>query len=102
MTSRRKPVHPGRILLQEILEPAKVSRRRLARATGLSRTRVGEIVRGRRRVTAEVALRLEEALGVSARTWMNLQTLHDLERASLAEGTRIARSTQRLDMGEAT
>lgn len=98
MARKIKPVHPGRILRQEFLEPAGITQYRLAKATGLSQVQVGNILRGRRGITAETALRLERALGMSARTWMNLQTLYDLERATLEEGARIDRTTQRLDL----
>jgi antitoxin HigA-1 len=93
-----KPVHPGRVLYDEFLEPAGVSQRRLAQATGLSPTRVGKLVRGARNVTAETALRLEHALGMSAETWMNLQALYDLERASVEAGNRIRQTTARLNL----
>jgi addiction module HigA family antidote len=98
MARKIKPVHPGRILKQEFLEPAGITQYRLSKATGLSQVQVGNILRGRRSITAETALRLERALGMSAQTWMNLQTLYDLERAMLEEGARIARTTQRLDL----
>lgn len=98
MARKIKPVHPGRILKQEFLEPAGITQYRLAKATGLSQVQVGNILRGRRGITAETALRLERALGMSAQTWMNLQTLYDLERATLEEGARIERTTQRLDL----
>lgn len=98
MARKIKPVHPGRILKQEFLEPAGITQYRLAKATGLSQVQVGNILRGRRGITAETALRLERALGMSAQTWMNLQNLYDLERATLEEGTHIERTTQRLDL----
>jgi antitoxin HigA-1 len=98
MARKIKPVHPGRILRQEFLEPAGITQYRLAKATGLSQVQIGNILRGRRGITAETALRLERALGMSAQTWMNLQTLYDLERATLEEGVRIERTTRRLDL----
>jgi addiction module HigA family antidote len=98
MKDKINPVHPGRILRQEFMEPAGIMQYRLAKATGLSQVQIGNIVRGRRGITAETALRLERALGVSAQTWMILQTLYDLERASVLAGGRIARTTERLDL----
>lgn len=100
MTAKRKtkPVHPGCILHDEFMEPAGISRYRLAQATGLSLVQVGNIVRGRRRITAETALRFERALGMSAQTWMSLQTLYDLEMASLKAGNRIKQTTERINM----
>jgi len=64
MKRKIKPVHPGRILHDEFMEPAGISQYRLAQAAGLSQVQVGNIIRGRRGITAETALRLERALGM--------------------------------------
>jgi addiction module HigA family antidote len=69
--------------------------------TGLSQVQVGNIIRGKRGITAETALRLERALGMSAQTWMNLQTLYELEKASTEAGHRIKQTTARLKLREA-
>ncbi|MBM3644799.1 MAG: HigA family addiction module antidote protein [Alphaproteobacteria bacterium] len=102
MARKAAAVHPGRILREEFMEPAGISQYRLAQATGLSQVQVGNIVRGHRGITAGTALRLERALGMSAATWMNLQTLYELEKALAEDGTRIRRTTERLKLGEAT
>ncbi len=96
-----KPVHPGRILREEFMEPAGVSQYRLAQATGLSQMQVGNIIRGKRGISAETALRLERALGMSAQTWMNLQILYDLEKATLESGSEIKKTTERLNLRHA-
>jgi addiction module HigA family antidote len=101
MKRKIKPVHPGRILREEFMEPACISQYRLAQATGLSQVQVGNIIRGKRGITAETALRLERALGMSAQTWMNLQTLYELEKASTEVGHRIKQTTARLKLREA-
>jgi addiction module HigA family antidote len=101
MKRKIKPVHPGRILREEFMEPARISQYRLAQATGLSQVQVGNIIRGKRGITAETALRLERALGMSAQTWMNLQTLYELEKASIEAGHRIKQTTARLKLREA-
>ena len=101
MKHKIKPVHPGRILHDEFMEPAGISQYRLARATGLSQVQIGNIVRGKRGITAETALRLERALGMSAQTWMNLQSLHDLEKATAKIGRRIKQTTERLNFRDA-
>jgi len=98
MKRKNSPVHPGRILQGEFMEPAGISQYRLAQATGLSQMQIGNIVRGKRSITAETALRLERALGMSAQTWMNLQALHDLEKATLEVGSRIRKTTERLKL----
>jgi addiction module HigA family antidote len=96
-----KPVHPGRILRDEFIEPAGVLQYRLAQATGLSQVQVGNIIRGGRGIIAEAALRLERALGMSAQTWMNLQTLYELEKATLEVGRRLKQTTERLKLRDA-
>jgi addiction module HigA family antidote len=102
MTKRKvRPVHPGRILREEFMEPAGISQYRLAQATGLSQVQVGNIVRGRRGISAETALRLERALGMSAQTWLNLQTLYDLEKATIEAGPQIKKTTERLNLRRA-
>jgi antitoxin HigA-1 len=93
-----KPVHPGRILRDEFMEPAGVSQYRLARASGLSQVQIGNIIRGRRGISAETALRLERALGMSAQTWMNLQVLYELEKATIESGREIEKTTERLKL----
>ncbi|MGN6781531.1 MAG: HigA family addiction module antitoxin [Marmoricola sp.] len=82
MSATRKahePISPGEILLTEFLEPLGISQYRLAKATGLSHTRIGEIVRGKRAITTETALRLSKALGTDDRFWINIQTDYDVE-----------------------
>jgi antitoxin HigA-1 len=101
MKRKIKLVHPGRVLREEFMEPARISQYRLAQATGLSQFQVGNIICGKRGITAETALRLERALGMSAQTWMNLQTLYELEKASTEAGHRIKQTTARLKLREA-
>src|SRR6185503_16803646 len=96
-----KPVQPGRILHEEFMEPAGISQYRLAQATGLSQVQVGNIVRGKRGISAETALRLERALGMSAQTWLNLQNLYDLEKTAAESGSRIRKTTERLNLRDA-
>lgn len=74
-----EPISPGEILLTEFLEPLGISQYRLAQATGLSQTRISEIVRGKRGITVDTALRLSKALGVDDRFWLNIQVDYDLE-----------------------
>jgi addiction module HigA family antidote len=101
MKRKIKPVHPGRILHDEFMAPAGISQYRLAQATGLSQVQVGNIIRGKRGITAETALRLERALGMSAQTWMNLQTLYELEKATVEAGAKIKKTTERLNLRHA-
>ena len=73
------PIHPGEILLEEFLEPMKLSQYRLAHDIGVPPRRINEIVHGRRAITPDTALRLSRYFGLSERFWMNLQTRYDLE-----------------------
>ena len=73
------PIHPGEILREEFLEPLEVSQNRLAVAIGVPPRRINEIVHGKRRITADTALRLARYFGTTDRFWLNLQTRYDLE-----------------------
>ena len=81
---RLPPVHPGEILRDEFLKPMGLSVYRLARALRISRPRLNDIVRGRRGVTVDTALRLGRYFGTTPAFWINLQTRFDLE---VADGT---------------
>ena len=72
-------IHPGEILLEEFLIPMQISQYRLAKDLNIPQTRVSEIVKGRRRITADTALRLSRYFGNSAKFWMGLQADYDLE-----------------------
>lgn len=74
--------HPGEVLSEEFLRPLNLTARQLAAGIGVPGNRVSEIVRGRRSVTADTAIRLSRYLGTTPRFWLNLQAAHDL---SLAE-----------------
>jgi addiction module HigA family antidote len=73
------PIHPGEILLQEYLEPFGVTQHRLALAIGVPPRRINEIVHGKRRISADTALRLARYFGTSERFWLNLQSRYDIE-----------------------
>lgn len=74
-------IHPGEVLKEEFLEPMGISVYRLSKETGLSQTRLSQVIRGERGVSAETALKLGKFFGVPAEFWMNLQTLYDIEEA---------------------
>lgn len=73
------PIHPGEVLLKEYLEPLGVSQHRLAVAIGVPPRRINEIVHGKRRISADTALRLARYFGTSERFWLNLQNRYDIE-----------------------
>lgn len=76
-----KNIHPGEILKEEFLDPLKISIYRLAKETGLTQTRLGQIVKEERSITAETALKLAKFFDMEPQFWMNLQSLYDLEDA---------------------
>ena len=78
LPKHRPPKHPGEMLLKEFLEPLEVNQSEFARHLGWTFARLNEIVRGRRRVTADSALTLGEALGTGPEFWLNLQRDWDL------------------------
>ena len=87
-------IHPGEVLIEEFLKPLGISQNALARAMGVAPRRVNDIVRGKRAVTADTAVRLAAALGASERFWLGLQADYDLELVHRTLGntvTRIAR-----------
>lgn len=76
------PIHPGKVLLEEFLKPLDLSQNRLAIIVGVPPRRINEIVLGKRRITADTALRLASYFETSAQFWMGLQTDYDLDVAS--------------------
>ena len=81
MTKQLNPIHPGEILEEEFMRPLGLSANALAKAIGVPVTRVSEIVRGRRGVTADTALRLGRFLGTTPELWLALQSEYDLRIA---------------------
>jgi addiction module HigA family antidote len=91
--SAHDPITPGEILLTEFLEPLGITQYRLAQATGLPQTRISEIVRGKRSITTETALRLSRALGVDDRFWINIQSDYDIEVEHDLHGAELDKVT---------
>jgi len=87
--SKLAPIHPGEILLEEFLEPMGISQYRLAKDLQVPPRRINEIVHGKRRISADTALRLARFFGTSERFWMNLQLLYDLEVEKDRLGDRL-------------
>jgi antitoxin HigA-1 len=82
-------IHPGEILNEEFLIPMNLTAYRLSKETHIPQTRISEIIKGRRRITAETALRLSRFFGNSAKFWLGLQNDYDLELESQALGTTL-------------
>ena len=86
-----RPVHPGEVLREEYLGPLGMSANALATALSVTAARINDIVRERRGVTADTALRLARYFGGDAQSWLNLQTAYDLRVAEINSGKAIAR-----------
>ena len=78
----KNPFHPGEILLEEFLVPNGITQTAFAERIGWTRARLNELIKGKRGITAGAALDLAEALGTSAKLWMNLQATFDLDKAT--------------------
>jgi addiction module HigA family antidote len=88
---RLPPIHPGEILREEFLAPLGMSAHELALALRVPATRINDIVREKRGITAETALRLARYFGTSAKFWLNLQSSYELEMAEDLLGNEVAR-----------
>ncbi len=80
---------PGRILLEEFLNPMGISQAEFARRTGIPASRITEIIKGRRAITAETALAFGIFFNMEAQFWINLQTHYDLRRAQLEKEAEL-------------
>ena len=84
--------HPGETIREDVLEPLGLSVNQMAKALGVTAARLNEIVRGRRGITADTALRLSRYLGTSAEFWMGLQVEYDLRTTRQARQKQIDRA----------
>ena len=84
-----RPIHAGEILLEDYMKPLGLSSNALARALGVTPSRINDIVRERRGITGDTALRLARYFGTDAQSWLNLQSAYDLRVAEIAAGDRI-------------
>jgi addiction module HigA family antidote len=84
-----KNIHPGEVLQEEFLLPLEVSAYRLSKDIGIPQTRVSEIIKGNRRITADTALRLAQYFGTTAKFWLGLQDDYDIEEGYRVLGTAI-------------
>ena len=86
---QRVTAHPGQMLREEFLIPLGISQNALALKIRVPATRVGEIVKGKRAITPDTALRLARFFGNSPEFWLNLQQMHDLSKTRLELGKTI-------------
>ncbi|MBT1074955.1 HigA family addiction module antitoxin [Geobacter grbiciae] len=90
-TNRMRPIHPGEVLREEFLIPLGMSAHALALELKVPAPRINDIVRERRAVTPDTALRLARYFGTTPQFWLNLQTSYDLKIAERELGTKIER-----------
>ena len=86
-----RPVHPGEVLREDYLVPLSMSANALAKALNVPAPRINDIVRERRGVSADTAMRLARYFGGDARSWLNLQAAYDLRAAEIENARRIER-----------
>jgi antitoxin HigA-1 len=94
-TKKLPPIHPGEILLHDFMEPLGLSQTALAKSLGVPPIRINHIIRGRRSVTADTALRLSRYFGTRPAWWLDLQTHYDLALAADETEEQIASKVSR-------
>ena len=92
--NRMRPIHPGEILREDYLKPSTLSANALSKALKVPAPRINEIVRERRGISADTALRLARYFDTTPQFWLNLQTAFDLRTAEVEVGDRIEREVQ--------
>jgi antitoxin HigA-1 len=85
--AKLKNIHPGEVLSEEFLIPLNITAYKLSKDIAIPQTRISEIVKGNRRITADTALRLGSYFGNSAKFWLGLQDDFDIEETTAAKGT---------------
>ena len=78
--NRLTNIHPGEILLEEFLRPLEITAYRLSKDTDIPQTRISQIIKGKRKITADTALRLASYFGTTAKFWLGLQDDYDIEK----------------------
>lgn len=92
-----KNIHPGEILLEEFLKPLSISAYRLSKDLDIPQTRISEIIKGKRRITADTAIRLSRYFGNSAKFWLGLQDDYDIEEEETQNRVKLNAIKQRSD-----
>ena len=81
MDTSLSPIHPGEVLLEDFIKPLGLSQYRLAQDIGVAQIRISQIIKGRRAISVDTALRLARYFGTSAEVWLRLQVRYDVEVA---------------------
>lgn len=93
-TNKMRPIHPGEILREEYLVPLGMSSNALAMGLHVPAPRINDIVREKRAISPDTALRLARYFGTTAQFWLNLQSAYDLRQAEIESGKKIAHDVQ--------
>lgn len=80
MDDKIEPIHPGEILIEDFLIPMNISAYKLAKAIFIDQTRISEIIKGKRSITIDTALRFAKFFGTTPEFWINIQTQYDMEK----------------------
>ncbi|MYM41999.1 HigA family addiction module antitoxin [Duganella qianjiadongensis] len=96
LKNRMRPVHPGEVLVEDYIKPMGGSVRAVAMALHVPYSRLSEITKGERGVSADTALRLECYFGSEAQGWLNLQSAYELRMAEISAGEKIAKAIKPL------
>src|ERR1700741_5484495 len=89
LMKKLRNIHPGEMLLEEFLVPMEISAYRLAKDIGIPQTRISEIIKGNRIITADTAIRLSLYFGNSAKFWLGLQDDYDIEEESISKNKEL-------------
>ena len=96
--NKMRPIHPGKIIREDYFVPMNMSAHALAIELRVPATRINDIVRERRAITPDTALRLARCFGTTAQFWLNLQSSFDLKQAENETGKRIEKEVRPLEM----
>lgn len=97
MDEQIPPTHPGEVLWEDFMKPLGLSAYRVAKDIGVTAVRINEIVRGKRGITPNTAVRLARYFGTSTAVWLRLQLQYDLEMAEITYGDQIRQTVQPLN-----
>ena len=101
-TKKINPIHPGEILMEEFLKPLELSQNQLANDIGVPPRRINEIIHGKRRITADTALRLAHYFKMSPRFWLGLQMDYDLDIEEDKLGSRLNKEVNTFELARKT
>jgi addiction module HigA family antidote len=101
-TKKINPIHPGEILMEEFLKPLELSQNQLANDIGVPPRRINEIIHGKRRITADTALRLAHYFKMSPRFWLGLQMDYDLDIEADKLGSRLNKEVNTFELARKT